>query len=68
MLFSSLEFLYGFLPLVLILYFAVPFRLKNYVLLIFSLGFYFYGEQTRIILMLVCVAACYIGALLIDKV
>lgn len=68
MLFSSLEFLYGFLPLVLILYFSVPFRLKNYVLLIFSLGFYFYGEQARVILMLVCVAVCYIGALLIDKV
>ena len=45
MLFSSLTFLYCFLPIVLIVYFAVPKRMKNLVLLLASLVFYFYGEQ-----------------------
>ena len=39
MLFSSITFLYFFLPIVLGLYFAVPFRFKNFVLLIASLFF-----------------------------
>lgn len=44
MVFSSLSFLYVFLPLLLIGYFMIPGRGKNIVLLLFSLLFYFYGE------------------------
>ena len=40
MLFSSIPFAFYFLPAVLALYFAVPFRFKNAVLLVFSLVFY----------------------------
>ena len=52
MLFSSLPFLYWFLPIVLIVYFAVPFRLKNAVLLLTSLVFYAWGEPKYVILMI----------------
>ena len=51
MLFSSVEFLYYFLPVTLILYFAVPFKLKNLVLLVASLFFYFYGEPIYMLMM-----------------
>ncbi len=45
MLFSSIEFLCGFLPLVLLLYYLLPGRrLKNRFLLLMSLGFYAWGE------------------------
>ena len=44
MLFSSINFLYYFLPCVLIIYFVTPTRYKNIILLISSLLFYFYGE------------------------
>ena len=46
MLFSSVPFLFYFLPAVLILYFLVPFKLKNAVLLVFSLIFYAWGEPS----------------------
>ena len=52
MLFSSLSFLFVFLPLVLITYYLVPKTLKNAVLLVFSLVFYFAGEQELVLLML----------------
>ena len=47
MLFSSIPFAFYFLPAVLVLYFAVPFRFKNAVLLAFSL--FFYGWVSRFI-------------------
>lgn len=67
MLFSSITFLYYFLPLVLILYFAVPKVLKNTVLLIFSLIFYGWGEPKLLILMAVTIFIGYISANLMDK-
>ena len=67
MLFSSISFLYYFLPLVLICYFVVPFRLKNSVLLLFSLLFYFYGEPVYTFLMLGTTLSSYILGLLIHK-
>ncbi len=67
MLFSSIPFLYYFLPLVLICYFILPFRLKNGVLLLFSLIFYFYGEPVYTLLMLGSTLSAYIHGLLIDK-
>ena len=67
MLFSSISFLYYFLPLVLIFYFIVPFRFKNAVLLLFSLIFYFYGEPVYTFLMLGSTLSAYIHGLLIHK-
>ncbi len=67
MLFSSLEFLYAFFPLTLLLYFAVPAKWKNLVLVVMSLGFYFYGEQFQFVLMVVSIAVSYIGGRLIAR-
>jgi len=66
--FSSLTFLYIFLPLCLLFYFIVKdIRVKNIVLLIFSLCFYAYGEPKYIFLMVLTVLVDYICGLLIDK-
>ena len=67
MLFSSISFLYYFLPCVLIAYFIIPTKFKNFVLFISSMLFYFYGEPKYIILMLLTTFMAYISALLIDK-
>ena len=67
MLFSSLTFLYCFLPIVLIVYFAVPKRMKNLVLLLASLVFYFYGEQAYTVLLLFASLSAYVHGLLIER-
>ena len=67
MLFSSISFLYYFLPIVFVLYFLVPFKFKNFVLLAASLFFYFYGEPVYVILMAVSTLSAYIHGLLIDR-
>ena len=67
MLFTSISFLYYFLPIVLIIYFIVPQKYKNLILFIFSLIFYFYGEPKYIFLMILEILIAYIGAILIDK-
>lgn len=55
MLFSSIPFLYYFLPCVLILYFLVPANAKNLILLLTSLVFYAWGEPRLVILMLITI-------------
>ncbi len=67
MVFSSVSFLYAFLPTVLILYFAVPKKLKNYCLLLLSLAFYYIGGQSSIIIMIASVLINYLSALAIDR-
>ena len=68
MLFSSLTFLFGFLPILLILYFILKSRkYKNIVLLIFSLIFYAWGEPKYIFLMLLTILIVYVFGILIDK-
>ncbi len=67
MLFSSISFLYYFLPLVILLYFLAPKSLKNSVLLIFSLFFYAWGEPVYVFLMLATIAVNYIAGILIEK-
>ena len=68
MLFSSLTFIFIFLPLVLALYFINKnIKYKNIILLIFSLIFYSWGEPKYIILMLLTTITVYILGLLIDK-
>ena len=67
MVFSSLPFLYAFFPLVLALYYIVPNKVKNVVLLIFSFAFYWWGEPKYALLMLVTITVCYCGGLLTEK-
>ena len=66
MVFSSLSFIYVFLALVLIAYFAVPKKLRNLVLLIFSLAFYYVGEQKLIIIMIISSLTDYFCSLGIE--
>ena len=67
MLFSSIPFLFYFLPLVLILYFLVPKRLKNTVLLLFSLIFYGWGEPIYVLLMIGSIVLYYSYGLAIAR-
>lgn len=67
MVFSSIPFLFFFLPLCLALYYAVPFFLKNGILLIFSLLFYAWGEPVYVLLMLAAAGISFFGALLMER-
>ncbi len=66
MLFSSIEFIFVFLPLSLIAYFCAPKKLKNFVLLLFSLFFYGWGEPKYLILMTATIVADWGFGLLIE--
>lgn len=66
MVFSSLLFLFRFLPAVLLAYYAVPQRFRNLVLLLFSLLFYAWGEPIYILLMIASILIAYGGGLIID--
>lgn len=66
MLFSSIPFLYYFLPLAISAYFLTPKRFKNVTLLLFSLAFYAWGEPRLVVLMLVSVAVGYIAGILME--
>ena len=66
MLFSSIPFLYYFLPGVLILYFISPKKLKNTALLLSSLVFYGWGEPKYVVLMIASIIIGYISGLLIE--
>lgn len=66
MLFSSMTFLYYFLPAVLIVYFMAPEKHKNFVLLLASLLFYGWGEPVFVVLMLLSIAVQYALGLLIE--
>ena len=66
MLFSSIPFLYYFLPSVLILYFIAPQKLKNTVLMISSLVFYGWGEPKYVVLMIASIVIGYISGILIE--
>ena len=67
MLFSSISFLYYFLPLTLFFYFAVPGKLKNTVLLLCSIVFYAWGEPKYIFLMGISILLGYGFGLLVEK-
>lgn len=67
MVFSSVSFLFFFLPLLLIVYFVVPKRFKNYVLLAFSLFFYYFGEKNFIVLLIATSLINYILGIIIEK-
>ncbi len=67
MLFTSIVFLYYFLPLLLILYYLAGKKIRNYILLVFSLLFYAWGEPKFVLLMMFMVFVNYIVGILIDK-
>ncbi len=67
MLFSSIPFLFYFLPITLILYFLAPKCLKNTVLLIASLVFYGWGEPKYVFLMMATILVGFVAGLLIEK-
>ncbi|MBQ6223177.1 MAG: MBOAT family protein [Solobacterium sp.] len=55
MVFSSLTFLFAYLPVVLLVYFLVPVALRNLVLLIVSLFFYGWGEPVYVVIMVISI-------------
>lgn len=65
--FSSLSFLFWFLPIFLGIYFFTPKSVKNFILFVFSLIFYAWGEPVYICLMLFSTIFDYINGLLIEK-
>lgn len=66
MIFSSLLFLFRFLPAVLLLYFIAPRPARNLVLLLTSLVFYAWGEPVYVLLMIVSILISWLGGLAVD--
>jgi alginate O-acetyltransferase complex protein AlgI len=67
MLFSSIPFLFYFLPVVFALYFVIPNKLRNIVLLVASLFFYAYGEPKYVVLLVFSSLMGYATSLIINK-
>lgn len=65
--FSSLTFLYFFLPIVLLLYFIVPMKVKNVIILISGLLFYAWGEPIYIVVMIISSSIDYVAGRLLHK-
>ena len=67
MLFSSIPFLFYFLPAVVVLYFVIPQKLKNAFLLLASLFFYAWGEPRYVFLMAAAIVLFYIFGIAVEK-
>ena len=67
MIFSSLTFLFAYLPLTLAVYFLAPLRWRNLVLLLVSLFFYGWGEPVYIVIMFASILIDYTHGLLVEK-
>ncbi|MBQ3183594.1 MAG: MBOAT family protein [Clostridia bacterium] len=67
MLFSSIPFLYYFLPITVILYLIVPKFLKNTVLMLVSFIFYAWGEPKYVVIMIAAVIASYVFGILTER-
>ena len=67
MVFSSIIFMFTFLPIILVTYYLSPRKLKNFILLLGSLVFYAWGEPIYIILMILTIVINYVLALLIKN-
>ena len=67
MIFSSVLFLFYFLPIVLFVYYISPKKIKNFILLVASLVFYAWGEPTYIVLMIFTIVLNYHMALVISE-
>ena len=67
MIFSSNVFLFAYLPIVLLLYYIAPKKLRNPVLLLVSLVFYGWGEPIYLFLMIATIALDYVCGLLVHQ-
>lgn len=67
MVFSSIPFLYFFLPIVIILYFAVPKKFRNLILFLCSLMFYAWGEPIYVTIMLFSTVLDYTNGRLLER-
>ena len=67
MVFSSVVFLFRFLPAFMICYFLAPGRMRNFILLLGSLFFYAWGEPVYVLLMLFSTVVDYGNGLLIER-
>ena len=67
MVFSSIPFLYFFLPVTLLCYLVAPKKIKNVVLLVFSLLFYWWGEPKYALLMVFTITFCYAAGIIIEN-
>ena len=67
MVFSSLLFLFRFLPITFLIYYLVPFRAKNTVLFLASLFFYTWGETKFFPIMLISIGINYVAGLLMER-
>ena len=67
MLFSSMTFIYFFLPIVLLLYLVTKKELHNPILLVASIIFYAWGEPKYLAIMLLTILLNFFGAIAIDK-
>ena len=65
--FSSLPFLFGFLPITLAIYFAVPIQWRNLALLLTSLVFYGWGEPVYLGIMVLSILIDYTHGLLVER-
>ena len=67
MVFSSLTFLFAFLPITLIIYYLVPKKAKNVVILVSGLIFYAWGEPIYVLVMILSTFIDYTAGRIIDK-
>ena len=67
MVFSTVLFLFRFLPITLLLYYAVPYKFKNTVLFACSLVFYSWGEVKFFPIMVVLILINYVSGLLMER-
>ncbi len=67
MVFSTPYFLFLYLPIVLLLYYISPLKLRNLVLLVFNLIFYGWGEPIYILIMFASIAIDYTHGMLVTR-
>ncbi len=67
MVFSSIAFIYFFLPAVLLIYYIAPLKLKNLILLVSGLFFYAWGEPIYVLIMILSTLVDYTAGRIIDR-
>lgn len=67
MVFSSLTFLFLFLPIFLSVYYLLPKKLKNFWIFVSSIWFYYCGQKQYVWLMILVIAVSYLSAILINR-
>ena len=67
MVFSSILFLFAYLPIVLALYYIVPARWRNLCLFVVNLVFYGWGEPVYILIMFASIIIDYTHGMLVEK-